>query len=55
MSKGHSLTFHSPPLLVEEKVIKDVKVVRMQHIGSTKEYIVKFNEARDRQMSLQNV
>ncbi len=42
MGKGQSLPFFSPPLLVEEKAMKDFKVIRMQQIGNKKEYIVKF-------------
>lgn len=42
MSKGQSLPFVSPPLLVEEKMQKDVKIIRMQQIGNKKEYIIKF-------------
>jgi len=42
MSKGQSLPFFAPPLLVEEKTVKDFKVIRMQQIGNKKEYIIKF-------------
>jgi len=42
MSKAHSLAFYSPPLLVEEKVVKESKVIRMQQIGSKKEHFIKF-------------
>ena len=42
MSKGQSLPFIAPPLLVEEKAMKDFKVIRMQQIGNKKEYIIKF-------------
>ncbi len=43
MSKGSSLPFYDPPLLVEEKEIKDnMKIIRLQQIGNKKEYIVRF-------------
>ena len=42
MSKGSSLPFYDPPLLVEEKEIKEMKIIRLQQIGNKKEYIVRF-------------
>ena len=48
MSKGQSLPFSDPPLLIEEKVSKEFKVLRFQHIGNKKEYLVRF-EVRGRE------
>ena len=42
MSKGQSLPFYSPPLLVEEKEVKEQHVIRLQQIGNKKEYIIRF-------------
>lgn len=47
MSKGQSLPFNDPPLLVEEKEIKDsMKILRLQQIGSKKEHIMRFDVRR---------
>ena len=51
MSKGHSLPFFDPPLLIEEKDIKDVKILRLQQIGSKKEHIVRFEVSIMRKQS----
>lgn len=42
MSKGQHLPFYSPPLLVEEKDIKEHCAIRMQQIGNKKEYVIRF-------------
>ena len=42
MNKGRSLVFFAPPLLVEKRVMKESTVIRMQHIGEKKDYIIKF-------------
>ena len=42
MSKGSSLPLYDPPLLVEEKEVKDMKILRLQQIGNKKEYIIRF-------------
>ncbi len=45
MSKGHSLPFYDPPLLLEERDGKEAKMIRLQQIGNKKEIFVRF-EAR---------
>ena len=43
MAKGHSLPFFDPPLLLEEKEVRDSKIIRMQQIGSKKDHIIRFD------------